>query len=528
MTTPAARRRRRNQLIQAAPPPQQQNRALSYKPFPWQEKAHKTKARFKNLWCGRRAGKSRFAIHETMSAIVEAAKTPLIDSVGVDRTASLSPQVHIWTVGPTNAQLRQVWNEMKDFIPPHWIIQGRPGQMGGRNRSGWKEDEMYVWLELKGTDGRALPGVVRPQVFWELKTADNPEALQTVGLDFLHITEAQDVKEKAWNKLRPTLDSPGRLGRAIIEGIPPLSKAHWFSRRFWQAHKNPSELSVSIRATTFDNTLLTQGQFDSILAEKETSVEQIWQRMYMAEQPEGGGGFFQKIDKALQGKELFEPVEGEEYVAGLDLGKQVDPTVLIIKNKQTRHSVFVLEYLRTDWQVQIAAIEAECKRWGVSSVIMDSTGMGGDVLYEELVMRGLPVIPFKFTSVDKYQLFLTYATALQNETVTFPTDWVKLADQLDSITAQQSGMGYIFRTVNGGHDDWVDAECLALRGCDPPLQEGQSHTLPTRKRMITSTNGSMVSGKKRRTPLQNRIREARYGVPSSPDLIVNGEEVYLG
>ncbi len=396
---------------------------------------------------------------------------------------------------------------MKDFIPPHWIIQGRPGQMGGRNRSGWKEDEMYVWLELKGTDGRALPGVVRPQVFWELKTADNPEALQTVGLDFLHITEAQDVKEAAWNKLRPTLDSPGRLGRAIIEGIPPLSKSHWFSRRFWQAHKNPSDLAVSIRATTFDNTLLTQGQFDSILAEKETSVEQIWQRMYMAEQPEGGGGFFQKIDKAMNGAELFAPKEDEEYVAGLDLGKQIDPTVLIIKNKRTRHSVFALEYLRTDWQIQIAAIEAECKRWGVSSA----------------------VIPFKFTSVDKYQLFLTYATALQNESVTFPAEWIKLADQLDSITAQQSGMGYIFRTLSGGHDDWGDAEGLALRGCDPPLMEGQSHTLPTRKRMIASRgNSNTASGRKRRTPLQYQIREARYGESHFPDYIVNGEEVSLG
>lgn len=34
------------------------------------------------------------------------------------------------------------------------------------------------------------------------------------------MAEAQDIKEAAWNKVRPTLNSPGRLGRAIIEGIP--------------------------------------------------------------------------------------------------------------------------------------------------------------------------------------------------------------------------------------------------------------------------------------------------------------------
>ena len=515
-TSVAKRQRRRQNLANQSSLPiavATQAKALAYKPFPWQEKAHKTKARFKLCWCGRRAGKSRFAIHETMNAIIEAAKTPLIDQDGFDRTATLSPPVHIWTVGPTNAQLRQVWNEMKDFIPPHWIVQGRPGQMGGRNRSGWKEDDMYVWLELKDRAGRLLPGVVRPQVFWELKTADNPESLQTVGLDFLHVTEAQDVKEAAWNKVRPTLDSPGRLGRAVIEGIPPMSRAHWFSRRWHQANNKPSALAVSFRATTFDNTLLTKDQMDSIIEEKETTVESIWRRMYMAEQAEGGGGFFQKANLASVGDAVANPEPNINYVAGLDLGKQIDPTVLIIKDKRTRHSVHYLEFLKTDWQIQIAALESECKRWGVTEVHMDSTGMGGDVLYEELAVRGLPVIPFKFTSVDKYQLFLSYATALQHETVTFPAEWLKLSDQLDSITAQQSGMGYIFRTVGGGHDDWVDAECLALRGCDPPLREGDQLVLPTRKIMRPTGNRSMMTStkKRERIPLFQRLREERYG-----------------
>lgn len=487
---------------------------MAYKPFPWQEKAHRVKAKFKNLWCGRRAGKTRFAIHEALNNVLEASRTPLIDSDGVDRTDSLSPPVHIWTVGPTNAQLRQVWNEMKDFIPPHWVVRGRPGQMGGRNLSGWKEDEMYVWLHIVDKAGKKLPGVVREYVFWELKSADNPEALQTVGLDYLHVTEAQDVKEAAWNKVRPTLDSPGRLGKAIIEGIPPLSKAHWFSRRWHDANKNPSSLAVSFRATTFDNALLNQEQIDSILSEKRTTVEQIWRRMYMADQPEGGGGFFQKIDRAKVGLGLAHPVPGEIYVAGVDLGKQVDPTVLIIKNKSTRESVYALEYMKTDWQIQVPAIEAICKEWGVSELHMDSTGMGGEVLYEELVVRGLPVIPFKFTMADKYQLFLGYAIALQHETVTFPAEWEKLGNQLDSITAQSSGMGYIFRQVGEAHDDWVDAECLALKGCDPAMEEGQTRVIPTRRIMSTYTDSpTNGTGKTRkpRLPIFQKIREARYG-----------------
>jgi hypothetical protein len=170
--------------------------------------------------------------------------------------------------------------------------------------------------------------------------------------------------------------------------------------------------------------------------------------------------------------------------------------------------------MKTDWQIQVPAIEAICKEWGVSELHMDSTGMGGEVLYEELVVRGLPVIPFKFTMADKYQLFLGYAIALQHETVTFPAEWEKLGNQLDSITAQSSGMGYIFRQVGEAHDDWVDAECLALKGCDPAMEEGQTRVIPTRRIMSTyadsPTNGTGKT-RKPRLPIFQKIREARYG-----------------
>lgn len=493
----------------------------AYRPFPWQKTLHAAKAKHKYVWAGRRAGKGRSAIQETLSNIVAASKTPLVYDDGTDATSTLIPPIHVWTVGPTNSQLRQVWNEMKAYIPPYMIAGARRGQAGGRNRTGWKEDELYVWLELRGPSGAYLPGTVRRRVLWELKTADNPDALQTTGLDVLHITEAQDIKEAAWNKVRPTVNSPGRLGRTIVEGIPPLSKAHWFSRRWWSAHNNPSDLAVAFKATTYDNTLLTKDQLADVESERENTPEVIWKRMYLAEQPEGGGGFFRKIDKARIGQELAGPVEGRTYVAGLDLGKQIDPSVLIIKDKDSRASVFAMEMLKIDWQVQIPRIVAECARFNVQEVWMDSTGMGGDVLYEELVMQGLPVIPLKFTATEKYQLFLNYSLALEHETVTFPVNWNKLAAQLDAMTAQQSGMGYIFRMIDGGHDDWVDAEALALKGCNP-ASTGNSVVL-SRLPGVSPIVGQ--SSAIRPDPFWIKRKQAqreRY-----PDYVLNGKEVHI-
>ena len=46
--------------------------------------------------------------------------------------------------------------------------------------------------------------------------------------------------------------------------------------------------------------------------------------------------------------------------------------------------------------------------------------MGGDVLFDELLNLGVPVVGKKFTPQTKYQLFFNYAVALQNGTVSFP------------------------------------------------------------------------------------------------------------
>ena len=122
----------------------------------------------------------------------------------------------------------------------------------------------------------------------------------------------------------------------------------------------------------------------------------------MAKQPDVGGGFFRKIEDAAVGMELAGPIENHPYVAGLDLGKQVDPTVLIIKNRITRESVHSIEMLKTDWVLQKETLLAELAQWNCETVMMDSSGMGGDVLFDELLNLGVPVVGKKFTPQTKY------------------------------------------------------------------------------------------------------------------------------
>ena len=387
----------------------------------------------------------------------------------------LVPDIKIWTVAPTKAQMRQIWEEMQAFIPAHLVKQKEPGRAGGRGGSGWKQDELVLFMELRDENGKYLERSWRKNVTWELKSADNPEGLQTVGLDFLHMTEAQDIKENAWNKVYPVLTTPHRFGRAIIEGIPPESPQHWFARNWKHAHGAPNQNREAFKAIYTDNPDLTEEDIEQIQEDKAMFTEEIWGRLYMAEQPQGRGGFFRKINEAAGRwgtEEITRPVPGRHYVAGLDIGRSNDPTVFVIKDRESRASVYAVELLKTDWLMQMEIVKSEVVRWNLEHIVMDSTGLGGqigeDVLERELLEHDIPITGYNFTAQKQYQLFLDYAVSLESGSVAFPASWGKLQAQLEDIihsdTAQR---GHTFKTASGRHDDWVDAECLALFGCDP-------------------------------------------------------------
>ena len=447
--------------------------AYQYTPSPWQRTLHNSEARIKVIWAGRRAGKGRAVLTELMRAITIASKTPFLASkemaeasglkTGYDLTHTLEPAIHIWVVAPNFAQSRQAWNELKQFIPKDMVVRRKQGQIGGRG-DGWREDERAVWMRLKS------PDLVRRDIYMEIKSADDPESLQTAGPDFIWITESQDIKEAAWNKLRPMLNSSGRLGRGCIEGIPPFTRNHWFSKLFKWSQENPTEDYEAFHATSFDNVFLSEKQKQAIRDEKSTMPEPVWERMYLAKQPDGGGGFFRpsKIEAAAKTQEMLYPDQSSRYVAGLDLGKKQDYTVFIIKNARTRESLYALEMSGSDWVSQIETIHSEIERWKVGDIRVDSTGLG-DVVFDHLLNAGLPVNPFKFSAQSKYQLFQNYYIALENETVFFPASWLTLKKQLEDISIRPSGNGsYLFYNETNEHDDWVDAELLALMACDPP------------------------------------------------------------
>jgi hypothetical protein len=414
-----------------------------YQPHWGQQVVHNSPAKVKILEVARRWGKSRSGLFELLKTFVEALQTPVSNA--------LVPPFHAWIVCPSFPQSRQTWNELQSLVPL--------GLIYNQNRDeAYKQDEKVLYLG--GNENRAW-GMV------ELKSAGREEALQTVGLDFLWVSEAQDVANEAFEKLMPTLVSAERLGKAVFEGIPSLWPDHWFRRAFLSAQEG-REGWESFKYTVYDNPMLGETGLAEIEAFREMVPDRVWRRMYMAEFSEDAG-YFSNISACIKGDSIPSAIPGVRYVAGLDLGRKRDKSVLIIMEAQSRRVVHSYAWDSGDsWPLQKASVVQACQDWGIERILPDATGLGGDMFTQELESAGIPVEPYVIgTSQAREDLLNNLLLHMEREDISYP-HIPALLRELRSFQYRKTPSGHVrAEAAPGEHDDYVFALALAAWAADP-------------------------------------------------------------
>ncbi len=456
-----------------------------YKPHAGQQIIHASKAREKYVEAARRWGKGRCGIGEFFESYKRVAQRTQAE---IDLFKMVPPGIHAWFIVPSFPQGRQMWSELLTFIPKSLII-GEPDQ------ASWT-------LNLKGQPPTNAWGKI------ELKSAHDPETLQTVGLDFCWISESQDIRDDAMNKVRGTFNAAGRRTYAYYEGIPAMWPDHWFWRGCAAAEKGRLRNAEHFQFTVYDNPMLTDEQKTEIEDFRETMTEAAWRRMYLAERSLSSG-YFKNIESCMHGDLLREPVPGANYVAGLDLGASRDFTVLWILDADTRVGVHHRLWDSTPWPDVKAQIVRLHHEWGIQRLLPDATSFG-KMMCQELIAEGLPVeggldgTGVQIVGQTRLDLLESLQLAIERETITFPNvpALIRQLHAFQYITMTSTGKmsQYIKAQAPAGeHDDEVFALALALNACNepvvdtPPLMVQSGRYLPTQEE---TNSGSMGFGAK--------------------------------
>lgn len=472
------------------------NLNLGYSPHKTQQVVHDSKAKHKWIEAARRWGKDRCCFGEMM----ETYRLCLLrTNTHINRYALVPPGMHAWIVVPTYSQGRQVWHELLALLPKNFVREAH-------------RDEMIVYLNGQRPD---IWGLI------ELKSAFDAAALQTVGLDFLWVMEAQDIADEAMHRFAPLLRQAGRMGRSAYNGIPSLWSDHWFRRGMVAAGRKETTNHAAFNFTVYQNPLLSEEDLADVESDKEIMTQDAWDRMYMAKFSLNSG-YFKNIDACIAGDLLTEPLPGHNYVAGLDIGIARDFTVLIVMDSDSRQVVFHQFWDSTPWtdiSHQIADIHSH---WGVQIISMDATGMGGQAFAEELSNMNLNVDAVNISGANRGELLTNLQIAMERETIHFPSIPLLLRQLRAFQHRMLKGGGWRAEAPAGEHDDEIWALALAVKMCSEaaPTIPGaggggrreSSRYLPTQAE-VNGSGGRMSLGrrmmKERRTEkMKTRMERA--------------------
>lgn len=293
-----------------------------------------------------------------------------------------------------------------------------------------------------------------PGGFLGLYSADNIDSIRGEYFDVVVVDEAAFIDSLAWSDaIMPTLADTD--GSALLIGTP--KGKNWFHREFIKGIDRNSD-NASWQAPTIDNPMPNiRTVFERA---KRTVSERSFRQEWLAEFIEGGE-LFRFVDDARIDCWTDTPIEGHEYVAGLDWAFSVDYTVLTVFDTTTNQVAYVDRFNGVDYTMQRDRVAATVNRFGCHAVVSETNSMGRPN-NEMLIEMGLPVVEFTTTNRTKGVIVEDLAAAFDNKVIGIPATFDPLYAELQIFEADQTKNGSTrYGAPSGAHDDCVMSLALA-------------------------------------------------------------------
>lgn len=315
-------------------------------------------------------------------------------------------------------------------------------------------------------------------------SAENVDSLVGDGLDGVVCNEAAQFRREAWEMaLKPALMD--LLGQALFLSTPRGFNFFWELHQRGQNPKfqnmaHPPKWKRGFKSFTFpssSNPFLPKSEIEEA---RLTLPARIFAQEYLADFKEGGASVFQGVSEIfhtgihLDGGNVV--ARNHPYVAGLDLGRVRDFTVLTILDKYGR--VCWWERLpHVDWGAQFTFISRAVQRYS-SLILLDETGLGDPIIEQMRNKTNVTVDGYKITTNRyKVELIQNLAVMIENGEIVIPGELTVLKDELLAYTYTHTDGGAVkFSAPSGQHDDCVIS--LALAAWAYKKWIGSAHNLP--------------------------------------------------
>lgn len=399
----------------------------------------------------------------------------------------------VYIVAPSTAQTGQVYGYVKDFIKfgkNGYLMNGDPS-IGYEGITTLRDGQTP---EITWAQGSFL----RPRC---ASRQNKGETMRGQQPTFEIIDESSYVTDEVYYRtLKAGMGSKrSDHENVMVESGTPDQKNH-FHDLFHDKKKYGHYITIrfdyedGMKCGRYD-----QEKINELMAEAGGYDSDEFKTEYRCLFPENVTGFFKNIPYTFSNEQIeLEAMPGMYYVAGLDLGRLGDSTVLTIGRYEVEDwgdrvdVVHVLEILPGEDMTYPEQYELICERlreWNVQVCYVDYTGPGVPA-YESLAAKGqalglnVTFNKFTFSSTTKYPSYLRLKTLMQTKPlprVRYPSvdttfhqdhecfhEFVKAEQQFRDIIQKRTNSGnenskfQIVPSKTRGHDDYpASALCLS-------------------------------------------------------------------
>lgn len=313
----------------------------------------------------------------------------------------------------------------------------------------------------------------------EYRSWDREDTIGGPAVHQLFFDESHELTATANPKLRARRS--GTLGPMFYMG-----NADYMSSVFWRIcakAEGQDRDKVLFRRWTWRDRMETldgpqRAEYqDAMERERESQGQDEFERLYEAKFLTLGTGVLDLARVAVNGGDALNPVElpyyepwgGGPCIAGLDLGDQMDFTVLSIVDDNTGRLVALDRFNRMGWEAQVARIIDVAKRYCRPTnrekrepgqelcIYVDATMMGAPIyqmLDKAAVDLPIEIFPVTFDNAKKRRMVQYLQAAAQGGWISLP--WIQEAiDEAQLLERIPLQNGVTYRAAGGAHDDIV-------------------------------------------------------------------------
>lgn len=295
----------------------------------------------------------------------------------------------------------------------------------------------------------------------EMWSLEDKETSRGRHYDFVFINEVSKIRhiQYSWEYvIRITLAD--RRGGAMLCSTP---KGYDYFQQMYTRGQDPQNKQwKSWQRSSWENPYLPRDELEEM---QRTLPEITYRQEIMAEFITSDGMVFRRVHDAAVLDSLDKPLEGHQYVMGVDVAAAVDYTVITILDAQSKEMVYIDRFNRVDYPTLEDRIHADYRLFNCTGAVIEANSIGAEPI-QRLQQRGLSITPFTTTNVTKHAIIQGLQSAFEHSQIKILDNPVLVGELLSFESKKNAGGTFSYSAPEGQHDDCVMSLALAWYAVD--------------------------------------------------------------